>query len=144
MRSVPKRAKGNSRAVISPAAKRLTCALVIHAGTETKICNKDFLRPEHLNRHMLTVHGEHKEWICKLPGCQRCFSRADNLSDHYWTHLDKGDGRGRNVKWSLEELKSLLPPDEVGACIRLGKRLHQYRALARNSDRRRGRKSRSR
>ena len=90
MRSVPKRTKGNSRAVISPAAKRLTCTLVTHAGTETIICNKNFLRPEHLKRHMLTVHGERKEWICKLPGCRKCFSRADNLRDHYWTHVDKG------------------------------------------------------
>jgi hypothetical protein len=89
-------------------------------------CDKSFRRPEHLKRHIRTVHREGGGWICKIAGCQKSISRANNLLDHYWTHIDKGDGSGRNERWSLEVLSDMLLPEDRDICVRLGERLHKY------------------
>lgn len=141
-RAGAKSSQKHSEAIVGPDSKRLTCPLMAHSETETRTCNRKFLRQEHLKRHMLTVHVNRRKWPRKLPERHKWFSRADNLREHYWTHLDKGDSPGRNAQRSLEELKKMLCPEETSVCIRLEKRLQQYRAT--NDSRRREKKRRSR
>jgi hypothetical protein len=89
-------------------------------------CPKGFVRPEHLRRHVRTVHGTMRPHACKV--CPKPFSRGDNLRDHYWTHLNRGGRRGKNTKMSLEELKAILGPKERLLVKRLKMRLQNSRA----------------
>ncbi|KAH8692538.1 hypothetical protein GQ44DRAFT_793175 [Phaeosphaeriaceae sp. PMI808] len=82
-----------------------------------------FSRPEHLRRHMNTVHGDEQNHICKVPECKRAFSRGDNLKDHYWTHLKSGSRRGKNKKMSLKELGEVLGREEKQLLERLERKL---------------------
>jgi len=88
------------------------CPLTGHLDVRGKACNARFVRPEHCRRHVKTVHGEERDHHCKVPGCNKGFSRGDNLRDHYWTHLHRGGRIGRNDKMSLAELKAILGKSE--------------------------------
>ncbi|KAI5379473.1 hypothetical protein CC77DRAFT_966647 [Alternaria alternata] len=85
-------------------------------------CPKRFVRPEHLRRHVRTVHSAVRNHGCKV--CPRHFSRGDNLRDHYWTHLQRGGRNGKNDKMSLPELKAFLGPKEKLLVKRLKAKLH--------------------
>ncbi|KAG9191518.1 hypothetical protein G6011_10252 [Alternaria panax] len=108
-------------------ARRYRCPLEdkYHAGNP---CPKKFARPEHLRRHVNTVHGNLNErsHMCKV--CPRLFSRGDNLRDHYWTHLERGGRAGKNIKMTLLELKAILGPKEKMLVKRLKMKLHASRA----------------
>jgi hypothetical protein len=123
--------------IASSGSKQYVCLFTIQDGTEMRVCDKRFCRTEHLKRHRNTVHCERKQWLCRIPGCEKLFSRADNLRDHYWTHLDKGSGAGKNAKWSLEELGDMLMPEDTSAFLRLQTRLILYQRFNIDSSRRR-------
>ncbi|KAI7901203.1 uncharacterized protein BX663DRAFT_515247 [Cokeromyces recurvatus] len=63
-------------------------------------CNMVFTRSEHLARHERKHTGE-KPYKCIVPGCERMFSRFDNMMQHTQTH-DKsrkgGNSRSATVK----------------------------------------------
>ncbi|RYN85789.1 hypothetical protein AA0119_g13117 [Alternaria tenuissima] len=88
------------------------------------LCAKKFQRPEHLRRHVTTVHGNGKCHLCKV--CPRPFSRRDNLREHYWTHLKRGGRAGKNTRMSLPELKAILGPKEKQLVKRLRRKLHNH------------------
>lgn len=90
-------------------------------------CSQRFVRPEHLRRHVKTVHGTDRDYTCKVPGCNKAFSRGDNLRDHYWTHLNHGGRAGRNDKMSLVELKAILGPKERMLVKRLKMKLKKQK-----------------
>ncbi|KAI9755473.1 MAG: hypothetical protein M4579_004264 [Chaenotheca gracillima] len=46
-----------------------------------------FKREEHKKRHMKTTHSGEKPWKCGAPGCTKDFSRSDNRTQHYKTHV---------------------------------------------------------
>lgn len=48
-------------------------------------CRMVFTRSEHLARHMRKHTGE-KPFQCVVPGCERMFSRFDNMMQHTQTH----------------------------------------------------------
>lgn len=91
-------------------------------------CTKSFVRPEHLRRHHKTVHGSERNYVCKVPGCKRHFSRGDNLRDHYWTHVHRGGRAGKNTKMTLAELKDILGPKEKRLIRRLKQRLSKTKS----------------
>ena len=47
-------------------------------------CNRllGFKRKADLNRHELIVHNHSKDFLCSYPGCDKKFSRKDNMEDH--------------------------------------------------------------
>ncbi|KAF2022669.1 hypothetical protein EK21DRAFT_82747 [Setomelanomma holmii] len=90
-------------------------------------CTASFNRPEHLRRHVKTLHGEGKVYCCKVPSCERAFSRLDNFQDHYWTHVEKGGRAGKNKKLSFSILKDILGPNEKVLVGKLRKRLIEDR-----------------
>jgi hypothetical protein len=71
-------------------------------------CGRSFGRPEHRRRHFRTVHEGERDYYCKVPDCRKAFTRGDNLRDHYWTHVNRGGRKGKNTKFSLNELKEIL------------------------------------
>jgi hypothetical protein len=93
-----------------------------HAG---HVCPKRFQRPEHLRRHLKTVHGNERLHYCKV--CDRPFSRGDNLRDHYWTHVQRGGRSGKNNKMSIPELKAILGPKDRPLVKRLKLKLARVR-----------------
>ncbi|KAG2228974.1 hypothetical protein INT48_008687, partial [Thamnidium elegans] len=48
-------------------------------------CQMVFTRSEHLARHTRKHTGE-KPFLCVVPGCDRSFSRFDNMIQHTQTH----------------------------------------------------------
>jgi hypothetical protein len=77
-------------------------------------CQALFARPEHLRRHVHTVHEKKERLPCKVASCAKPFPRADNLRAHYWTHV-KGHGRrGRNeCERSVGTVFQLPDPDAI-------------------------------
>jgi hypothetical protein len=94
-------------------------------------CDGAFIRPEHLRRHIKTVHGAMRPFRCKVPQCERAFSRGDNLRDHYWTHIERGGRVGKNDKMSLSELNVILGPKEKALKLKLKKRLADWQSKQR-------------
>jgi hypothetical protein len=90
-------------------------------------CSQRFVRPEHLRRHVKTVHGNERLYICKVPDCLRPFSRGDNLREHYWTHLKRGGRAGKNRKMDFPELKAILGSKERKLAKRLREKLSKQR-----------------
>lgn len=71
-----------------------------------------FKRPEHLNRHLHSVHGDEKDKVkCRIEGCPASIlNRPDNLNAHYKnTHMyGPCEVKGKKRKWlSIEEAKQL-------------------------------------
>ncbi|KAI7890792.1 uncharacterized protein EV154DRAFT_551992 [Mucor mucedo] len=56
-------------------------------------CSMVFTRSEHLARHMRKHTGE-KPFKCVVPGCERMFSRFDNMMQHTQTHNKSRGGNG--------------------------------------------------
>ncbi|KAH7406867.1 hypothetical protein DE146DRAFT_786657 [Phaeosphaeria sp. MPI-PUGE-AT-0046c] len=101
------------------------CPLPEKSGPLSSQCDQRFVRPEHLRRHMKTVHGSLRPHLCKVPRCGRSFSRGDNLRDHYWTHIKRGGRIGKNQKMNLAELKEILGPKERKLIRKLKEKLHK-------------------
>ncbi|KAH8731655.1 hypothetical protein GQ44DRAFT_767506 [Phaeosphaeriaceae sp. PMI808] len=106
-----------------PEQRHYACPLRDTPDAKGRLCGQRFVRPEHLRRHIKTVHGDERNYCCKVPQCGRAFSRGDNLRDHYWTHLHRGGRRGKNDKMSLADLKIILGPKEKKLLRRLKQRL---------------------
>ncbi|KIM59727.1 hypothetical protein SCLCIDRAFT_125598 [Scleroderma citrinum Foug A] len=51
-----------------------------------EICGGQFKRGEHLKRHVRSIHTHDRPWRCTFPGCERQFSRRDNLNQHLRMH----------------------------------------------------------
>jgi hypothetical protein len=92
--------------------RRYKCPLAGEPSAGGHVCRQMFRRPEHLRRHVLTVHVNKRDHVCRVPMCQKGFSRGDNLRDHYWSHLDRGGRAGKNEKMSLDHLKVILGPKQ--------------------------------
>jgi hypothetical protein len=110
-----------------PPQRIYVCPLHAKSGPTGSRCDQRFVRPEHLRRHMKTTHGTSRPHSCKVPGCEKSFSRGDNLRDHYWTHIQRGGRIGKNQKMSLAELKEILGPKEKKLVRKLKERLHKLR-----------------
>jgi hypothetical protein len=89
-------------------------------------CTSRFQRPEHLRRHVRTVHTDERCHFCKV--CPRTFSRGDNLHDHYWTHVERGGRAGSNRKMGIPELKTILGPKGRPIIKRLRLKLARHQA----------------
>ncbi|TFK68976.1 hypothetical protein BDN72DRAFT_768551, partial [Pluteus cervinus] len=50
-------------------------------------CGRCFIRGEHLKRHVRSIHTNDKPYPCPYDGCEKAFSRRDNLSQHVRVHL---------------------------------------------------------
>jgi hypothetical protein len=112
-----------------PSARHYVCPMV-EIG-----CPRRFARPEHLRRHVNTVHGNKRDHRCKVPKCAtKAFSRSDNLRDHYWSHLERGGRVGKNEKMSLAELKQILGPKEKKLIKKLKKRLAETQSKRRSAE----------
>jgi hypothetical protein len=111
-----------------PQPRNYVCGRIEKDGRNERHCRRSFMRPEHLRRHIKTVHGEARDYFCKLPRCQRAFSRGDNLREHYWTHLERGGRAGKNDKMSFAELKAVLGPKEKKLLRRLKHKLSDHQA----------------
>lgn len=106
-------------------ARQYWCPLMDNKNPQTR-CTKTFQRPEHLRRHVTTVHGRDKCHLCKV--CPKLFSRRDNLREHYWTHVKRGGRAGKNVKMTIPELTSILGPREKRLLKRLRGKLATHQA----------------
>lgn len=107
--------------------RHYTCPFSGNVDSKGPLCDHHFSRPEHLSRHIRTVHGT-KHHVCKVPQCQRGFTRSDNLRDHYWTHIFSRRRIGRNAKMTLQQLNLILGPEERELVLKLrGKLLKQTR-----------------
>ena len=85
------------------------CPMCKHRPGEAKI---QFKRPEHLNRHIASVHGdENKKVPCVVKGCPTSIlARDDNLKSHYRnTHMyGPSPAKGKKREWlSIEAAKAL-------------------------------------
>lgn len=79
-------------------------------GPQHTPCRKRFGRPEHLSRHIRSVHriGLKKLDVCRVPNCQRPFTRSDNLRQHYFIHLKVPKRKSNNPKLTWPEMKEIL------------------------------------
>lgn len=50
------------------------------------VCDRDFNRKEHLQRHE-RMHTGSKPFPCRFPGCRKTFSRCDNRDTHQAVHM---------------------------------------------------------
>jgi len=80
-------------------------------------CGRPFARMEHHQRHKNT-HKPGKDYPCLICGVE--FNRNDNRSAHGWTHVcEPGKGKGRNEKYSLRQVISVLPdPKHIEMLLR--------------------------
>lgn len=111
-----------------PQKRHYVCGRIENDGPNERHCRRSFMRPEHLRRHIKTVHGEARDYICKLPQCRKAFSRGDNLREHYWTHLERGGRAGKNDKMTFAELKVALGPREKKLLRRLKHKLSNHQS----------------
>jgi hypothetical protein len=106
-----------------PPHRHYICPEVAKSGILDDSCRQSFARPEHLRRHVRTVHSDERPYACRVPRCGKAFSRGDNLRDHYWTHIQRGGRAGKNHKMSIEELKEILGPRDRKLIKKLRQRL---------------------
>jgi hypothetical protein len=108
------------------------CGRIEYSGSIERHCDRGFQRYEHLRRHIKTVHGNERNYPCKVPQCRKAFTRGDNLKDHYWTHIQRGGRAGKNEKMNLAELKTILGPKEKKLLRKLKQRLSEHQAKLRS------------
>jgi hypothetical protein len=106
-----------------PPQRHYVCLIAAKSGERDRRCHQRFARPEHLRRHTNTVHSNLRPHCCKVPNCERAFSRSDNLRDHYWTHIERGGRTGKNDKMSILELREILGRGEKRLFKKLKKKL---------------------
>lgn len=58
-------------------------------------CDKNFVRQEHLKRHIKSLHTVEKPYACPREDCGKKFSRSDNLTQHLATHTKGQTSRAR-------------------------------------------------
>ncbi|CAI7672660.1 unnamed protein product [Penicillium pancosmium] len=75
-------------------------------------CTGIFSNQESLKRHMKS-HSKEKPHICWVPGCNRGFSRSDNLNAHLSKTHSKRAGRNRYVA-TLDDTSEEYDPDFRG------------------------------
>jgi hypothetical protein len=109
----------------TPEQRHYHCGLIDVNGRHP--CTKKFVRPEHLRRHVRTVHGREQPYTCQVPDCDKAFSRGDNLREHYWTHLSRGGRTGKNKKMDFLELKAILGPKQRKLARRLRMKLNKQK-----------------
>ena len=85
------------------------CPKCIQKPGEAKI---QFNRPEHLSRHLASVHGDKQDMIqCVVPGCiTGIYNRTDNMNAHYRNCHMYGphEKKGKKKKWlSIEEAEQI-------------------------------------
>jgi uncharacterized Zn-finger protein len=94
--------------------KRHTCPYIL-PGPNGKYCDKKFQRSEHLKRHLL-IHVGTDFHACPDPACSlRILSRADNMREHYKTHLQQPPSK-RTQPRTFEEFFAFIRakhPEEV-------------------------------
>ena len=119
---------------ISQTAHRIhVCQYPLSIGAGGRTCQLSFARPEHLRRHVQTVHGNNKQFLCKVANCKTAFTRRDNLRGHYWTHVERDGRSGTNEKMSLEKLGAILGRKEKRLMRRLKKRLQRWQTRTESS-----------
>lgn len=93
---------------------------------ECPACNDVFCRPEHMRRHLSSAskHAEGKSHVCQF--CHKLFSRRDNLSDHYCTHVLRDGRQGKNEKIPLHDLANLLGPKCATLISKLRRKLRNH------------------
>jgi hypothetical protein len=111
-----------------PPARNYVCPRFGQPDSEGRPCTKGFVRPEHLRRHVRTVHSKYRPFHCKVPNCEKKFSRGDNMRDHYWTHIERGGRAGKNQKMIMPELFAILGPKEKALKWRLRLKLAKVQA----------------
>jgi len=56
------------------------------------VCATKFRRSEYLKRHFQSVHTLEKSYACPKLGCNKTFSRKDNLCQHFRRHSMSNTG----------------------------------------------------
>ena len=116
-----------------PAPHVHVCQHPLSPDTDGRTCQVPFARPEHLRRHVQTVHGNNKQFLCRVANCTGAFTRRDNLRDHYWTRVERNGRSGTNKKMSLEALGAVLGRKEKRLMRRLKKRLQRWQTKTESS-----------
>ena len=49
-------------------------------------CSKDFLKSDHLKRHIQLEHSEQRDYLCDWDNCDKSFGTAQHLKRHYAAH----------------------------------------------------------
>jgi hypothetical protein len=94
-------------------------------GKDGQLCSNKFQRPEHLRRHIGTVHNPVRPYVCQVAACAMLFSRKDNLYYHYVSHLSQAVRNSRNIKVEPWQLKSFLGSSEMKRVQHLQTRLQK-------------------
>ena len=113
--SLYKKARGSAESGGKRAQRHLPYAIKKEAASKhaCHLCKqRQFKRPEHLNRHLNSVHGDEKDKVpCIIKDCKAAIlNRRDNLDAHYRnTHMyGPHEIKGKKNKWlSEEEAKEL-------------------------------------
>jgi uncharacterized Zn-finger protein len=84
-----------SGAVLEKGPKRHSCPLRAAIG-----CNKTFTSAGHASRHS-KIHTAKSAVACTNPGCEKKFTRRDNMKQHletHYTHLKEQRKKDREAK----------------------------------------------
>jgi hypothetical protein len=97
------------------------------------ICSQKIARPEHLKRHVKSVHplDPSSGFKCKFPKCNKRLKRKDSVLPHYLTHVTSQHAkrRGKNNKVELVEFEKIVGSmDEIEHFHTRLNELHQKRA----------------
>jgi hypothetical protein len=124
----PKRGRLDAQKSFHGQARRYNCN---QRNSEGHLCPKKYASPRHLRRHVKTSHSKVCPFRCKVSSCAKNFSRGDNMSDHYWTHIERGGRAGENEKMEMSKLFKILGPREKKLKRKLEKKLSEEPELKR-------------
>jgi len=74
---------------------------------ESHLCEKTFTTSGHASRHS-KIHTAEKAVHCTYQGCQKKFTRADNMKQHLETHYKNADKRSSNAQKSSKSALTTL------------------------------------